>query len=68
MLHPHRVVEVFGLQPCEKISLGRTSKTEPELRSFLRSISHRYTMEVRGGPIAPHCTAARFAVVARGCS
>jgi len=57
MLHPHRVVEVFGLQPCERIPLGRTGKTEPELRAFLRSISHRYTMEVRRNPTASHNTA-----------
>jgi len=39
------VVEYYGLAPMQKISLGVTTRTDDELRTFLRSISHRFTME-----------------------
>jgi len=42
---PREVVEVFGLQPVERLILGKTSKTEEELQEFLRQISSRFTME-----------------------
>jgi hypothetical protein len=44
-LPPSEVVEVFGLQPVERLNLGKTYKTEEELQVFLRQISSRFTME-----------------------
>lgn len=44
VLHPHRVVEVFGLAPVDRVLLGRTTKGDGELRSHLRSIAHKYTV------------------------
>lgn len=44
VLHPHRVVEVFGLAPVDRVLLGRTSKSDGELRAHLRSIAHKYTV------------------------
>ncbi|RYG52999.1 hypothetical protein EON66_09190, partial [archaeon] len=41
VLPPHRVVEFSGLPPIERIPMGHTTKTEAELREFLRSVSHR---------------------------
>lgn len=45
VLHPHRVVEVFGLAPVDRVLLGRTGKSDGELRAHLRSIAHKYTVE-----------------------
>ena len=44
-LPPSEVVKVFGLQPVERLNLGKTYKTEEELQVFLRQISSRFTME-----------------------
>jgi len=44
-LPPIEVVEVFGLQPVERLNLGKTYKTEEKLQVFLRQISSRFTME-----------------------
>jgi hypothetical protein len=45
VLPPHQVVEHFGLAPVERKVLGRTTKTDDELRAFLRTIAHKFTME-----------------------
>lgn len=44
-LPPNEVTEIFGLQPVERLILGRSLKTEEELYVFLRHISPRFTMD-----------------------
>ena len=44
-LPPNEVTEIFGLQPVERLILGRSLKTEEELHVFLRHISPRFTMD-----------------------
>jgi desumoylating isopeptidase 1 len=40
---PHQVVENFGLAPIQKLTLGRTAKSDDEIRLYLRTISPKYT-------------------------
>ncbi len=46
-LPPPHVAATFGLQPVERVPLGRTRRTREELRAFLARAAPRYTAEVR---------------------
>jgi hypothetical protein len=45
-LPSHQVVAVYGFEPVEVISLGRTSKTKQELLRFLEPLRAKYAPEV----------------------
>ena len=40
----HQVPLTFGLPPIEKVNLGRTHRTVTEFRSWMRGVSHQFTM------------------------
>jgi desumoylating isopeptidase 1 len=44
-LPPQEVVDIFGLHPVERLVLGQTTKTEADIKEFLRHISRRFTMD-----------------------
>ena len=42
---PHRVVERFGMRPNEALVLGRTRRSDAEVRAFLAEVRPRFTPE-----------------------